>query len=140
MRNFGTFEIFVAKSEKNPISSLKFWKISNLKSDFLLILQKISNVPKFRKFICPEIQVCEVSEKKNSRKNDLWSNRNLKKNSQFFNLKLDFFLIFQNKHQKTRKFQKFIYCEPHLSKFWAKSEKLFSGRAGAHYHGCRRGC
>ena len=44
LRNFGTFEIFFAKSEKNPISSLKFWKISNLKSHYFQLFQKKSQI------------------------------------------------------------------------------------------------
>ena len=65
-----------------------------------------------------------------------------KKNSQIFNLKSDFFLIFQKKHQKTRKFRKFICPELHLSQFSAKLKNLLRsvGREGAHYHRLRGGC
>ena len=122
---------FFEKVENNAISNLKFYKISNLKSDFFQILQKKS--PMFQnsanlfvlKFKCAKFQ-----GKKNSRKNDLWSSGNLNKNFRFSNFRSEFFLIFQKKRQKTRKFHTFIYREPHLSQFWAKSEKLFSGRAG----------
>ena len=41
---FGTSEVVFAKSEKNPIPSLKFRKISNLKSDFFLTFQKKSRM------------------------------------------------------------------------------------------------
>ena len=57
------------KSRKNDLLSsgiLKkkipiFRKFCEFFSNFL---KKISNVPKFRKFICPKDQVCEVSDKK----------------------------------------------------------------------------
>ena len=44
LQNFGTLEIFFAKSEKNPISSLKFCKISNLKSHYFQLFQKKSQI------------------------------------------------------------------------------------------------
>ena len=97
---------------------------------FSTFSKKISNVPKYRKFICPEIPVCEVSEVFIFQKNDHRSSGNLNQNFRFSNFKSEFFLIFQKKRQKTRKFRTFIYREPHVSQFWAKSEKLFSGRAG----------
>ena len=125
---------FFEKVENNAILSLKFYKISKLKSDFFQILQKKS--PMFQnsanlfvlKFKCAKFQ-----GKKNSRKNDLWSSGNLNKNFRFSNFRSEFFLIFQKKRQKTRKFHTFIYREPHLSQFWAKSEKLFSGRASGRW-------
>ena len=43
-RNFGTFATFFAKSEKNPISSLKFGQISNLKSHYFSLFQKKSQI------------------------------------------------------------------------------------------------
>ena len=44
LRNFGTFEIFFEKVEKNPISSLKFGQISNLKSQNFQLFQKKSRI------------------------------------------------------------------------------------------------
>ena len=139
------------KVENNEISSLKFSKISNLKSDFFVWfckrnndcfkkneiylhwisfeqfsaksgklffrkksrffekfheffsknLKKISNFPKFRKFIYPKIQVCEVSEilifsKKWPLVVGFW------KKIRFSNSKSDFFLILQKKQRMFR--------------------------------------
>ena len=51
---------------------------------FSNFLKKISNVPKFRKFICPEVQVCEVSDKKkNLKKITFWVVGIWKKNPNF---------------------------------------------------------
>ena len=130
LQNFGTFEIFSAKSEKNPISSLKFCKISNFKSNFFQILQKKSQIfQNSANLIVLKFKCAKFQEKKNSRKNDLRSSGNLKKKFRFSNFRSEFFLIFQKKRQKSRKFRTFIYREPHLSRFWAKKKKLFSGRA-----------
>ena len=67
----------------------------------------------------------------------VWIWKKIPKIPEFFNLKSDFFEFFQKKRQKTRKFRTFIYREPHVSQFWAKSEKLFSGRSVGSYHSLR---
>ena len=132
---FEFFAVFFAKSEKNPISSLKFWKISYLKSHYCQLFQKKSQMFQnsanlfVLKYQCAKFQKFLFFQK-----NDLWSSGNLNQNFRFSNFKSEFFLIFQKKRQKTRKFRTFIYREPHVSQFWAKSEKLFSGRSVVHYH------
>ena len=113
------------------MSSLKFGQISNLKSDFFQLFQKKSQMFQnsanlfVLKYQCAKFQKFLFFQK-----NDLWSSGNLNQNFRFSNFKSEFFLIFQKKRQKTRKFRTFIYREPHVSQFWAKSEKLFSGRSG----------
>ena len=126
---------FQTKKNLEKITSgvMGFWKknpkFSNWNRIFFWFCKKSCECSKIPKIYLSWNSSVRSFRKKKFLKKWLWSNRNLKKNSQFFNLKLDFFLIFQKKHQKTRKFKNFIYCEPHLSKFWAKSEKLFSGRS-----------
>ena len=121
--------------QKNGLSSSgilkKKFRFSNLKSDFFQLFQKKSQMFQnsanlfVLKYQCAKFQKFLFFQK-----NDLWSSGNLNQNFRFSNFKSEFFLIFQKKRQKTRKFRTFIYREPHVSQFWAKSEKLFSGRSG----------
>ena len=92
---------FFEKVENNAISNLKFYKISNLKSDFFQILQKKS--PMFQNsanLIVLKFKCAKFQGKKNSRKNDLWSSGNLNKNFRFSNFRSEFFLIFQKNGKK----------------------------------------
>ena len=117
------------------MSSLKFGQISNLKSDFFQLFQKKSQMFQnsanlfVLKYQCAKFQKFLFFQK-----NDHRSSGNLNQNFRFSNFKSEFFLIFQKKRQKTRKFRTFIYREPHVSQFWAKSEKLFSGRSVASHN------
>ena len=100
------FHIFWAKSENSKIAKIYFlWTSSE-----------------------PILSTIFFSKKKASLVVGFW--KKSPKISQFSNFRSEFFLIFQKKRQKRRKFRKFIYREPHLSQFWAKSETLFSGRSG----------
>ena len=133
MRNFGKFELFFGKLEKISTWSWKIGKILEFFFKFPLLGRPFFSKKKCLWF-CSKFAQMKFrpnkfakfwnirdffwkSWKKSSFKFEIWQN---------FKLEIEFFSSFSKKVPNIPKFGKFIYSEIHLSKFWARSEKLLS--------------
>ena len=132
MRNFGKFELFSGKLEKNSTWSWKIGKILEFFFKFPLLGRPFFSKKKCLWF-CSKFAQMKFRPNKFS---EFWNIRDffwkVRKKSDFkfeilqnFKLEIGFFSDFAKKVANIPKLRKFICPEFHLSQFSAKSENLF---------------